>query len=32
VAFIVAFPGSILASYLPAYLFLHFLSRLLGQS
>lgn len=31
VAFIVAFPGSILAFYLPAYLFLYFLSRLLGQ-
>ena len=31
VAFIVAFPGSILTFYLPAYLFLHFLSRLLGQ-
>jgi cyanate permease len=31
VAFIVAFPGSILVFYLPAYLFLYFLSRLLGQ-
>jgi hypothetical protein len=31
VAFIVAFPGSILAFYLPAYLFLYCLSRLLGQ-
>jgi hypothetical protein len=31
VAFIVAFPGSILTFYLPAYLFLYFLSRLLGQ-
>jgi hypothetical protein len=31
VAFIVAFPGSILAFFLPAYLFLYCLSRLLGQ-